>query len=528
MLARPKRVSGCWERGGAASREQVMVSQSTHDDGPRVGALLRASRLRCGEEAADVAQFLHIRLVYIMAIEEGRYDDLPGVAYAVGFIRAYAEHLSLDSEEVVRRFKAETSELDMSTDLKFLSPIPESGIPRGAILFVGMVVAVLAYGGWYVSSTRDHFLTDLIPPLPERLAALLPTDGATDAKAPPIPPGPDSALAGEAAQSDGAVDSSKPAGSTQTVVESAGQTTIPQPVATSTETGQVDSAAESAQPIAVATAPEVAETPEFPPIEETPVTEATPSSPAIPVPTESVATDTIVSDAIVTDTVATIIPPAPEATPEPEPTVQAVTELVEVAVPATPERGEEPATGDTPRALPPPPTAVATAVDDLRQPTTPVTPETVAPPESTVDAEQPNPVEDNVATADASPPEIAGGGDNEQVAALTEDTEPKPATDAATPTEEGESRILVRARMASWIQVRDDVGNQLLMTRLMRAGDTFHVPDRPGLTLLTGNAGALEILVDGETMPPLGPVGAVRRDVTLDVERLREGTAAVE
>ena len=94
--------------------------------------------------------------------------------------------------------------------------------------------------------------------------------------------------------------------------------------------------------------------------------------------------------------------------------------------------------------------------------------------------------------------------------------------------EEGESRILVRARMASWIQVRDDVGNQLLMTRLMRAGDTFNVPDRPGLTLLTGNAGALEILVDGETMPPLGPVGAVRRDVTLDVERLREGTAAVE
>ena len=512
-----------------------MVSQSTHDDGPRVGALLRASRLRCGEEAADVAHVLHIRLVYIMAIEEGRYDDLPGVAYAVGFIRAYAEHLGLDSEEVVRRFKAETSGLDMSTDLKFLSPIPESGIPRGAILFVGMVVAVLAYGGWYVSSTRDHFLTDLIPPLPERLAALLPTDGATDTKTPPTPPGPDSALAGEAPRTDSAVDSGKPAGPTQTVVENADQTATPQPVTTSAETGLVDGAAETAQPIAVVTAPEVAETPEVvetpevaetpesPPIEETPVTVATPSSPAIPVPTERSVTDTIV-----TDTVATIIPPAPEAIPEPEPAAQAATELTEVAVPATPERGEEPATDDAARALPPSPPAVATAVDDLRQPTTQVTPETVAPPESTVDAEQPDPVEDTVATADASPPEIAGGGDSEQVAALTEDTAPKPASDAAIPAEEGESRILVRARMASWIQVRDDVGNQLLMTRLMRAGDTFHVPDRPGLTLLTGNAGALEILVDGETMPPLGPVGAVRRDVTLDVERLREGTAAVE
>jgi len=53
-------------------------------------------------------------------------------------------------------------------------------------------------------------------------------------------------------------------------------------------------------------------------------------------------------------------------------------------------------------------------------------------------------------------------------------------------------------------------------------------PDRPGLKLLTGNAGALEILVDGETVPSIGPVGRVRRDVALDVARLRDGTAAVD
>ncbi len=82
--------------------------------------------------------------------------------------------------------------------------------------------------------------------------------------------------------------------------------------------------------------------------------------------------------------------------------------------------------------------------------------------------------------------------------------------------------------MDSWIQVRDDSINRLLMTRLLRAGDVYHVPDRPGLKLLTGNAGALEILVDGETVPSIGPVGRVRRDVALDVARLRDGTAAVD
>ncbi len=38
---------------------------------------------------------------------------------------------------------------------------------------------------------------------------------------------------------------------------------------------------------------------------------------------------------------------------------------------------------------------------------------------------------------------------------------------------------------------------------------------------MTGNAGALEILVDGEPVPPIGPPAAVRRDVPLDADRLK-------
>jgi cytoskeleton protein RodZ len=61
--------------------------------------------------------------------------------------------------------------------------------------------------------------------------------------------------------------------------------------------------------------------------------------------------------------------------------------------------------------------------------------------------------------------------------------------------------------------------------RIFRAGDSFRVPDEEGLTLMTGNAGAIEIMVDGAGVPAIGPFGAVRRDVALDPERLRAGTA---
>ncbi|MFQ5974333.1 MAG: DUF4115 domain-containing protein, partial [Alphaproteobacteria bacterium] len=88
-----------------------------------------------------------------------------------------------------------------------------------------------------------------------------------------------------------------------------------------------------------------------------------------------------------------------------------------------------------------------------------------------------------------------------------------------------DARIVLRAVADSWVQVRDRDQN-VLLTRMLRSGDSYYVPNREDLLLLTGNAGGLEISVDGEVVPPLGPAGAVRRDVSLDAELLKTGGAA--
>ena len=96
-------------------------------------------------------------------------------------------------------------------------------------------------------------------------------------------------------------------------------------------------------------------------------------------------------------------------------------------------------------------------------------------------------------------------------------------------TNKGRSaRIVIRAKSDSWVQVRDDADRRLLVTRLLRAGDTYIVPDRKGLSLLTGNARALEILVDGQVVGPIGEEGAVRLNFTLDAEKLVSGTAVID
>ena len=58
------------------------------------------------------------------------------------------------------------------------------------------------------------------------------------------------------------------------------------------------------------------------------------------------------------------------------------------------------------------------------------------------------------------------------------------------------------------------------MTRVMRTGDVYEVPNREGLRLFTGNAGALRILVDGAEIDRIGPVGAIARNVSLDPRSL--------
>lgn len=87
-----------------------------------------------------------------------------------------------------------------------------------------------------------------------------------------------------------------------------------------------------------------------------------------------------------------------------------------------------------------------------------------------------------------------------------------------------DARIVLKATQDAWVQVRDREGT-LLLTRVLRVGDSYRVPNQEDLTLLTGNAGGLEIMIDGTPLAPLGPVGAVRRNVPLDPEQLLSGGA---
>lgn len=90
--------------------------------------------------------------------------------------------------------------------------------------------------------------------------------------------------------------------------------------------------------------------------------------------------------------------------------------------------------------------------------------------------------------------------------------------------ENEQSRIIIRALADSWVEVTDDDGS-ILFSRVLRKADSYRVPAGQRSTMVTGNAGGLEIIVDGQLLPALGPAGAVRRSVALDPVLLKSGAA---
>jgi len=63
-----------------------------------IGNSLRAARIRQKLELSQAEGDTRIRAKYLRALEDERFELLPGSAYAKGFLRAYADYLGLDGQ----------------------------------------------------------------------------------------------------------------------------------------------------------------------------------------------------------------------------------------------------------------------------------------------------------------------------------------------------------------------------------------------------------------------------------------------
>jgi cytoskeleton protein RodZ len=167
-------------------------TDNSPQEAARVGEELREARIALGVSVEDAASQLRINKRYLMALEEGRVKDLPGAAYALGFVRSYATALGLDADDAVRRFRDMSgTSATKSGDLVFPEPVPRRGIPTGVLAALGLALAMGGYVAWYQWSGQGERVVDTVPPLPPRLERAAEATVAREAP-PPVaePPAP--------------------------------------------------------------------------------------------------------------------------------------------------------------------------------------------------------------------------------------------------------------------------------------------------------------------------------------------------
>jgi cytoskeleton protein RodZ len=80
--------------------------------------------------------------------------------------------------------------------------------------------------------------------------------------------------------------------------------------------------------------------------------------------------------------------------------------------------------------------------------------------------------------------------------------------------------ITIRATASSWVEIVRNDGTSVL-TKLMKAGETYVVDDGASLYLSTGNAGGIELVTHDNDVIEIGAVGEIVRDLPLAQHRLQ-------
>jgi cytoskeleton protein RodZ len=69
------------------------------------------------------------------------------------------------------------------------------------------------------------------------------------------------------------------------------------------------------------------------------------------------------------------------------------------------------------------------------------------------------------------------------------------------------------------VRVEDGQGN-VVMTQMLMKGDSYKVPDRPGLVVIARDGGLLSYIIDGKEKGVLGPPGEILVGRSLDINQL--------
>ena len=125
----------------------------THELADPVGPRLKHARLNLGLDLRALSERTKVTTRHLEAIEDGRFEALPGRPYVLGFSKSYARAVGLDPEEIAKAIRSELQDAEPVADGRVIHQYdvgeavktPSSQLTW---LAAGLALAVLAAGSF--------------------------------------------------------------------------------------------------------------------------------------------------------------------------------------------------------------------------------------------------------------------------------------------------------------------------------------------------------------------------------------------
>lgn len=149
----------------AADRIERPTPAAQAHAGTAVGEALADRRRALGYSVEDIALKLKFGRHQLEALEQGRFDRLPGTTFVRGMIRNYARLLDLDSAPLISHIGASAAQAEIA----LRKPIPFSDSShRGNLAYAALSIVIAGVIGavaweWLAESTAQNRLTFVRP-----------------------------------------------------------------------------------------------------------------------------------------------------------------------------------------------------------------------------------------------------------------------------------------------------------------------------------------------------------------------------
>jgi cytoskeleton protein RodZ len=145
------------------------------------GETLKKRREDLGLSVQEIAEALKIRKDYLAAIEEDAFGKLPVPVYTMGYIRAYAKFLDVDSDPIVEFYSKHLSQPESAAIMPIAFSRKKFPViyPLIALIAIGAVVALFLFFGRRSSKQTD---------VPARQSPVQQQSGPTGVFHEPTPP----------------------------------------------------------------------------------------------------------------------------------------------------------------------------------------------------------------------------------------------------------------------------------------------------------------------------------------------------